>query len=241
MTEKTNDARSSLYSQMQSAHEEFLRSTTDAPVFSREQFEKLEKGEKRRSRRKKLKFAACFLVFLLAGASLGAWLNADGAYGGKVFLDKCVHVFSPLDVEEEVLEDGTVQEVYTVTKESDLEEAMEATDHEYSLPWLPEGWKFESLIIVSSEEQSSWEYQYSSGSRILLITADVGDPTNLAITGEEQVTAKDGATYYITRGDDDELTVLRAASQGNTAQTFTVSGPVSRDDAIRILQGARWK
>lgn len=190
---------------------------------------------------KKLKFAACFLVFLLAGASLGAWLNADGAYGGKVFLDKCVHVFSPLDVEEEVLEDGTVQEVYTVTKESDLEEAMEATDHEYSLSWLPEGWKFESLIIVSSEEQSSWEYQYSSGSRILLITADVGDPTNLAVTGEEQVTAKDGATYYITRGDDDELTVLRAASQGNTAQTFTVSGPVSRDDAIRILQGARWK
>ena len=94
---------------------------------------------------------------------------------------------------------------------------------------------------VSSEEQSSWEYQYSSGSRILLITADVGDPTNLAVTGEEQVTAKDGATYYITRGDDDELTVLRAASQGNTAQTFTVSGPVSRDDAIRILQGARWK
>ena len=53
-----------------------------------------------------------------------------------MFLDKCVHVFSPLDVEEEVPEDGTVQEVYTVTKESDLEEAMEATDHEYSLSWL---------------------------------------------------------------------------------------------------------
>ena len=45
MTEKKNDARSSLYSQMQSAHEEFLRSTTDAPVFSREQFEKLERAK----------------------------------------------------------------------------------------------------------------------------------------------------------------------------------------------------
>lgn len=241
MTEKKNDPRRDLCSQMQSAHEEFLRSTTDAPVFSREQFEKLEKGEKRRNRRRKLKFAACFLLFLLAGASLGAWLNADGAYGGKVFLDKCVHVFSPLDVEEEVLEDGTVQEVYTITKESDLEEAMQATDHEYSLSWLPEGWKFESLIIVSGEESASWEYEYSSGSRSLLIMAESGEPANLAVTGEEQVSDEDGTTYYITHGDGGELTVLCAASQGNTAQTFTVSGPVSRDDAIRILQGARWK
>lgn len=240
MIEKKNEIHDEFCSRMQDAHEEYLRSTTDAPAFSRDDFEKLEKSFKRDSRRKRMKFAACFLVFLLAGASFGIWFNADGVHGGKMFLSKCLHVFSPLDVEEQVLEDGTVQEVYTITDESDLDEAMQATGHSLKLTWLPKQWSFQQLVIISGEDGSSWEYLYSSGSKNLIVSADSGDPANLAVTGNEQVTTADGTTYYIT-SEGTGLTVLCVRADKISSQILSVSGPVSQEEAIRILEHAQWK
>lgn len=193
------------------------------------------KYKKRQHMKRILTSAAAVVLVLVTGITVNVWCQADGVYGGKRFVDKCVTLISPLNYDEEVNEDGQVTTVVSINKEEHLDAAEEFFDALKIAKYIPKGYSFEQLTIWEYTEPAV-EYIYTDGENPLVIAfyySDGNEDEDIVITGELYRSVASGKKMYINENTaTNEYTVIEITKN----YECIVMGNGELEEGIRVME-----
>ena len=193
------------------------------------------KYKKRKSMKRIFTSAAAVVLILVTGITVNVWCQADGVYGGKRFVDKCVTLISPLNYDEEVNEDGQVTTVVSIDKEELLDAAEEYFGALKIAKYIPDGYTFEQLTIWSYSEPVV-EYIYTDGKNPLVIAfyySDGNVDEDIVIIGEQYRSIVSGKNLYVNENTAaNEYTVMEIAKN----YECIVTGNGELEEGIRVME-----
>lgn len=196
---------------------------------------------KKRKRKKMLsrctRTITVVVLVLFTGVSISIWSQADGVYGGKRFIRKCVNVISPISIEEEISDTGEITVVTTVTDEEDIKKAKDVFDKLKIAGYIPKGYTFDKLTIRADEIITSVEYIYSKGDYVLVISFEYGaEDADIMVVGEEYVSPDTGQTMYVEENrDTNEYSVIEICETYNCI----IMGRGTGEEGIKIIESIK--
>lgn len=234
---KTNlDTNENFNKMMQDASDIYARKKYDDVVdeiFLKELIER-----KRMSRKNHiLKCASIVMIILLTGVSAGIWFNAEGAYGGKTVLQKYVSVMDPLEIKEEVDEDGNVTVSAVVDNEKDIKKIAGYFENLMIAEYVPPAYKFKNLSLSEVGENTTIEYIYEKGKDSLIISFDYyNHEPEIMVTGKPYSSPKTGQLLYINEIDGtDEYSVIEIKDEYDCV----VTGIGNVKEGIKIIESIK--
>lgn len=232
---KPEDVSRSFNQAMQEAGELYVREHYKAPELDADLLKKFKQKRKKNIYKRTMQIAALFMVIIVGGVSIGIWTNADGAYGGKKFIRKYVNVFSPLDIEQEVIEDGRLVETAVITDEKKIKDAQDFAEQLYMLEYIPDGYSFVSLKISKDDDFIGQDYLYRKGKKEFMVSANInksGVDANLTVSGKVHKSPVTGEEMYVDTYEGGEYSVARI---GDDVDCF-VGGTGDVEEGIKILE-----
>ena len=174
--------------------EESLNSQEEAEIFIKNTLKK-----KRRSATNKLiKSVAVVMLILVTGVVSSIWFQIDGVYGGKQLISKCIDIVTPLEIEEEINDEGDITKIITINEEDDIVLAKEQLGSFKVAQYVPDGYEFDYLTIRDSLERTRLEYTYDRDGKLLLVIFEYEKGTpDIMVVGELYKSPKTGQEMYI--------------------------------------------
>lgn len=195
------------------------------------------KKQKKKRQMKALKSVAVIAVVLITGLFANIWMQADGVYGGKRFVEKCINIISPLDISEEINEFGERTTIITVTEEKNLSAAKEQFEDLRIPTYVPEGFTFDILTIRKGNTHSSVEYVYKKDTELLVIAFEYNSTdSEIMIVGDLYKSPVTGQEMYV-----DEIKKSNEFSVIEITDSYDciVLGTGSKDIGIKIIENIK--
>ncbi len=198
-------------------------------------YEKI-RDRKRQRVKRFLTSAAAVVLILVTGITVNVWFQADGAYGGKQFVKRCVTIISPLDYDEKIDEDGQKTTIISIDKEEHLDAAQEYFDGLKAARYIPKGYSFKQLTIQEYASSSFVEYVYDNKNTPLVITffySDDSEEEDSVVMGELYLSPTSGKELYISENTaTNEYCVIELTENYDCI----VSGKGKLEEGVRIIE-----
>lgn len=199
-------------------------------------YEKI-RDRKRQRVNRFLTSAAAVVLILVTGITVNVWFQADGAYGGKQFIKRCVTIISPLDYDEKIDEDGQKTTIISIDEEKHLDDAEEYFDGLKAARYIPKGYSFKQLTIQENPTSSFVEYVYNHDTDVALVIAffysDDSEDEDTVVMGELYLSPTSGKELYISENTaTNEYCVIELTENYDCI----VSGKGELKEGIRIIE-----
>lgn len=221
---------------MQEAAYLYSKQKYEGEELGRSLIRELAENNRRRHRNRLMRTVAVVMLVILTGVSSMIWLNDDGVYGGRRVLDKCISIISPLDIEEEIDDDGNVAQIIKVYNENDIKELKKHIKEVRGVEYIPDNYSFESLTVRKYSGSTVLEYMYSNtvNKSIILVIFDYYDyaPEIMAM-GEPFTSEETGQTMYVSElPETDEFIVTEITDTYNCM----ISGKGDKEIGICMME-----
>lgn len=183
-----------------------------------------------------IRIAAIIALVLLTGVTSMIWSNNDGVYGGKRIVNKGFSIISPLNMEEEIDDDGNVSQVITTCNETDIKELQKYVNGIRKPAYVPEGYNFEKLTARKYSDVTNLEYLYGNTDSkdliVIVMTYYSYDPEITAL-GKVYTSDKTGQQMYVAELSDTNEFVVTIVEK---RYSCSVSGKGNKTTGIRIME-----
>ena len=183
-----------------------------------------------------IRTAAIIALILLTGVTSMIWSDNDDVYGGKRIINKGISIMSPLNIEEEIDDDGNVSQVITAYNENDIKALQKHVNEIRKPAYIPEGYSFEKLTARKYSDVTNLEYLYGNTDSkeliVIVMTYYSYDP-EITVLGKVYTSDKTGQQMYVAELPDTNEFVITIAEK---RYSCSVSGKGNKDTGIRIME-----